>query len=1216
MHQPAHKSPVGEGNPADPPIDDPIPIGREATPADLSNDEPIPIEGEANHADLSTDDSIPIGDLILLSGTVEGHESCMLKDDGCSTNIISKDLVRRNPDTFDIVDANITISHSKKGTTEKSVQMARSATIRVGSTTYTGNWAIADCRYDVLLGMPWHEHFSPKVDYTDRTVMVDGKPLPIMESNGHKRKPTVEITNIGVKKFRSLLRKKGHRSDFEVFQVCEAHHLTAEKISKMGGDRDKKMEELLKKYEKVFVDELPGGLPPKRDVDHAIETNPDARPPHRPLYQLSPSELIAAKAYIVELLRKGKIRRSRSPYGAPLFFVRHNNQLRAVVDYRALNQITKKNSAPLPRPDEMFDRLGDAKFFSKLDLKVGFHQIRVKPEDIEKTAFKTKYGHFEYLVMPMGLCNAPATFQALMNRLFYDCIDIFLVVYMDDLLIFSNTREDHLRHVEVVLSRLKKEKLYVAPKKCSFMEEETEFLGMIVGRNGLRVNPAKIAVIQTWPRPTTLTELRSFIGLLQFFRRFIKDFSKIASPLTALTRKRSGIHKWNDTCTNAFRTLKKALVTAPVLVSPDWSKPFRCHVDASQEAVGGTLTQLDTEGSERVVAYYSRKLSDSEQDCTANERELLGLVYNLKRFRCYLEGASFDIFTDNQVLQAFLEKKNISRKEARWLDLLGQFGISKPTLVSGKVHVLGDALSRAPHVLSGSFELNNISVSRVALDFNFDKLYDTDQFFKPIFRALHGELPTDSKERDRVCRVKKLFSLNDGLLLYKNKVCVPRSHVRDLLHLAHDSKVSGHFAFAKTLARLDGFHWKGKTRDVKKYCAGCLICQQNKDGNQKKITDPQPLEIPQRRWGSVSSDFIVSLPRTSRGFDAITTYVDRLSRRVHFLPCKSDDTALDVAKSFFDNIFKLHGLPDELVSDRDPKFTSNFWKNLMKLCGIKTKMSTSHHPQTDGISEVMNRMVGNYLRCYCSLNQKDWDELLPAAEFAYNSAESTDLGCSPFEVDLGWKPKGPLDLLSHSTESPLEALNDFKKRLAAGLEDAKFSHAFAKARQAAYSAAKFKPPAYVVGDLVWLDKDLFKDAIARQQKSKKLSARRFGPFKIMELIGKNAVRLELPNSVKIHPVVHVEHTVPHRVQPAGIAQESQPKPAPVTGEDGDLEFEVGSILSHRKRGRGFQFLTLMKGAPRHEAAWQPTGDFVDRDGTVTKVFLDYIVEHGILTHLH
>ena len=649
-------------------------------------------------------------------------------------------------------------------------------------------------------------------------------------------------------------------------------------------------------------------------------------------------------------------------------------------------------------------------------------------------------------------------------------------------------------------------------------------------------------------------------------------------------------------------------------MSPSWKKPFRCHVDACQIAVGGTLTQTDDEGQERVIAYFSKKLSDAEADYTANERELLGLVYFLKRFRCYLEGSTFEVITDNQVLKHFFTKPNMSRKEARWLDLLSQFNIDSLTLRPGRIHVLGDSLSRIPHPHQ-HVKIGNIHILNVSLPSGFEDNYAGDPLFGPVHRALCGAWPSEPEKKTYLERVTKMFSLEGRVLRYQGKTCVPRRNVRELLYLAHDCEVAGHFGNAKTYGRLDCFYWKHKARDVDRYARGCMRCQQSKDGRTKRLTAPSPLEIPSRRWGSVAMDFITHLPRTKRGFDAITTYVDRLSRRVHFVPSRTSDTASDVAKDFFDNIFRLHGLPDSLVSDRDPKFTSRFWRQLLAFCNVKLKMSTSHHPQTDGTSEVMNRMVENYLRCYCSLNQDNWDVLLTSAEFAYNSSKSTDLGVSPFEMDLGWQPRSPLDLLQRA-EASVESVNQFRRRLSLSYDDAAFAHGLAKANYAARGSQKYSNPTYSVGDLVWLSREYFTDAVTKQQKSKKLGVRRYGPFKILALIGKNALRLDIPENIRCHPVVQVEHTTPHREQPADIALDIPVRPDPVPDSTGELSFEVEAILAHRKRGRGYQWLALMKGSPQHEAEWQPTRDFIDLDGTLTEAFHSYIVKQNILTHLH
>ena len=404
-----------------------------------------------------------------------------------------------------------------------------------------------------------------------------------------------------------------------------------------------------------------------------------------------------------------------------------------------------------------------------------------------------------------------------------------------------------------------------------------------------------------------------------------------------------------------------------------------------------------------------------------------------------------------------------------------------------------------------------------------------------------------------------------------------------------------------------------ESRDVKNYVQGCIVCQQKKDCIGKKLTDPLSLEVPDRRWGSISSDFIVKLPKTKNGFDCITTYVDRLSRRVHFVTSKETDTAVDVANSFFSNIFKHHGMPDSIVSDRDTKFTSKFWTSLMKLCGVKLKMSSSRHPQTDGSSEIMNRMVENYLRCYCSYQQDDWDVLLPSAEFAFNTAVSEDLGMSPFEVDIGWNPKSPLDFISGPTCNN-ESVTEFKKRLKYSLDDAKFSYATAKAGQSARASFKYKPHTYRVGDKLWINRSLFKDVYAKSQESDKLSARRFGPFQIVELIGKNAVRVDLPDNLKIHDVIHVMHTVPYYEQPGDIVDSVPSIPEPISTDEGN-EYVVEKVLKHKKRGRGYSFLALWKGYPTHEAEWLPAKNFIDKEGTINSAFLEYIKENNILHHL-
>lgn len=464
-----------------------------------------------------------------------------------------------------------------------------------------------------------------------------------------------------------------------------------------------------------------------------------------------------------------------------------------------------------------------------------------------------------------------------------------------------------------------------------------------------------------------------------------------------------------------------------------------------------------------------------------------------------------------------------------------------------KIHVLGDALSRIPQV--NNCQHSKAQVSIASFHNTLQDNYNSDQFFSPILKALKGNFPDDEVATKKLKFILPNVKYVDRILYFKDLVCVPRKNVKDLLRLAHDCPLGGHFSFLKTLSRLEKYHWNKKYTDIKRYCLGCSICQQAKDSRSKPFGIPQPLELPTRRWGSIGTDFITGLPKTASGHDAITTYIDRFSKRVHFLATSSTASAETVAKDFYCNIFKLHGLPDSIVADRDPRFTSRFWTALMRICDVQLKMSTSHHPQTDGCSEITNPMIENFVRCFCSLNQTAWDELLPAAEFSYNSAVVENLNMSPFELDLGWNPKSPVDLFARP-DSSVAAVTDLKKRLNSAAADASFSHLLAQARQQAYDSKRYVPPSYNIDDKVWLSRKYFTDAVSKTQTSRKLGVQRYGPFRVTELIGKNAIRLELPPNIKIHPVVHVEHTSRVYTQPPDIRQPLNQRPPPIPQADG------------------------------------------------------------------
>src|SRR5437868_1229306 len=421
---------------------------------------------------------------------------------------------------------------------------------------------------------------------------------------------------------------------------------------------------LIKEFQDIFPSTLPNNLPPKRTVDHSIELIPGSEPPSRPTYRLSYLEMNELKKQLSELLQKGFIRPSVSPFGAPVLFVhKKEGTLRLCIDYRALNKITIKNRYPLPRIEELMDRLIGSKYFTKIDLYSGYHQIRIKDEDISKTAFRTRYGHYEFCVLPFGLTNAPATFMTLMNNIFQPYLDKFVIVYLDDILIYSKTKEEHLKHVHIILETLRKHQLYAKLAKCEFIKQRVEYTGHFISEQGITVDSRKIDTIRNWPTPTNISELRSFLGLASYYRKFVKGFSAIASPLTALLHKDQS-YKWENLEEKSFNELKNFLTTAPILLLPDPTKQFTVTTDATDFAIGAILSQ-DQGKEQQPVAYESRKLTSAEQNYPIHEKELLAIVYAIKLWRPYLEGQRFIVITDHASLEYIKTQHNILRRQAR-----------------------------------------------------------------------------------------------------------------------------------------------------------------------------------------------------------------------------------------------------------------------------------------------------------------------------------------------------------------------------------------------------------------------------------------------------------------------------------------------------------------------------------------------------------------------
>ena len=424
------------------------------------------------------------------------------------------------------------------------------------------------------------------------------------------------------------------------------------------------IQSMLHAYSDIFPDALPIGLPPARNIQHTIQLEPNSSPPFKGIYRMSQGELQTLEKQLKELIAHEFIIPSSSPYGAPVLFVqKKDGSSRMRVDYRALNKLTIKNRYPLPRIDDLLDRLNGAQYFSSLDLMSGYHQIRITEEDVTKTAFRTPLGSYMFRVLPFGLTNAPSTFMKVMDDIFSDMRQ-FVVVYLDDRLIFSRTETEHMKHLDMVLSRLRFEKLYAKKSKCSFCRDELLFLGHVVTREGIRVDPQKVAAIQKWSTPTSASQIRSFLGLANYFRKFMQGYSKMIEPLTALLRKDAPF-VWSSDCQAAFEQVQYNLTHAPCLALPDLSlqaAPFEVICDASGFAVGAVLLQ-----NGRPIAFESRKMAPAERNYPVGEQELLAVFHAFTTWRCYLQNhQEFVVNTDHNPNVYLPTKQNLSGRQSRW----------------------------------------------------------------------------------------------------------------------------------------------------------------------------------------------------------------------------------------------------------------------------------------------------------------------------------------------------------------------------------------------------------------------------------------------------------------------------------------------------------------------------------------------------------------------
>lgn len=908
-------------------------------------------------------------------------------------------------------------------------------------------------------------------------------------------------------------------------------HLTAEET--------RQLEQLLFKYKDVFS-ENNQDIGRTERVVHRIETG------NIPPIRTQPRRLPLGKKKIEQeeikkMLDNGIIEPSKSAWSSPIVLVpKKDGSTRFCVDYRKLNEITIKDAYPLPRVDDCLDALANSKWFSSMDLNSGFWQIGMAEEHREKTAFSTSLGLFHFKVMPFGLCNSPSTLSRLLEDVLRGLQWEECLLYMDDIIVPGSTFAEALQRIEIIFERLRDANLKLKPSKCNLFQKSVKFLGHTVSEKGVHTDPDKTEVIRNWPIPKTAREIRSYLGLCSYYRRFVPGFAHTAKPLHKLCEKNSQF-TWTDDCQQAFDSLKTALMTPPILAYPIPGKTFILDTDASDRATGAVLSQKHDDG-EHVIAYLSKAMNKHEQSYCVTRKELLAVVNALKHFHSYLYGQEVLLRTDNSAVSWVQNLKNPTGQMARWLQEIGNYNL-KVTHRPGKKHTNADAMSRNPCkvcvrqdpelddqcdtvrvVTRGQTENNSNSGLRDVqfllegwntAEIRQKQLEDPnigsilvaiEDETRPTWKSVSdksGELKTLWRQWDRLRMVSGILYRrweDDDGVSFITQLIVPKSMQAQVLRYHHDIPSAGHLGAEKTLGRIkQGFYWPSMKETVSAYCHSCDQCAARKQSKRKNHAPLGSYHVgePMER---VALDILGPLPLTKNGNKYVLVMVDCFTKWTEAVALP-DQEAKTVAKAFVDTIICHFGTPLQIHTDQGRNFESNLFKEMCDLFQIDKTRTTSYHPQSNGNVERFNRTLGDMLSTFCSKKQDQWDIFLPQVLMAYRSSVNSSTGQTPNAMMLGRELILPLRAIIREPESNTAELDEenyistLKRKLQVihelGREKLKQSAIYQKK----HYDIKAKKKSYKEGQAVWLHDTTRKVGVCQ-----KLSYRWKGPYVVIKKI--------------------------------------------------------------------------------------------------------------------
>lgn len=960
---------------------------------------------------------------------------------------------------------------------------------------------------------------------------------------------------------------------------------------------------------------------------HLIRLEANTRPISQPPRRIAPAIRNKVDEMIEKLLHEGLIKPSKSPWGSPIVVVpKKGGDIRICVDYRKLNSYTIKDVYPLPRMDDILDALSNATVFSTLDLASGYHQVPMAEESQPLTAFVTHQGLFEYTRMPFGLCNAPATFQRLMDTVLSGLKWKKCLVYLDDIIIFGDTAQSHLENLKDVLEAIKNAGLKLKAEKCKFAYKEISYLGHLINEHGLKQDPEKVKSIQEFSVPPKGEKkaIESFLGMAGYFQSFIKNFNILADPLRQLVKK-DAEWNWTEECQNSFDEIKANLTNAPVLARPDLTGkyPFVVQCDASESGIGAVLLQQQKDESYKVIKYASRSLSSSERKWHVTEQEALAVIWACEKFAEYVMGTKFIVESDHSSLQWLMGFKK--GRLVRWALRAAEFNfdIVHKKGIDNKV---ADHLSRYPITdeihsdRDGRLEHNINAIEHVSAD-KSDQTYCIDLSSSSLKEKIKIAFENDSiygKYARVVLMYKKLkmgervhekcdFYLGTDMLLYrktyatspldgtrlvKNQLVIPESLRKDILLLYHDNELGGHFGRNRMILSIsDKLWWPGLTKDIRKYIASCEQCQRYK--STFKCNRPLFSSRPRHIWETACIDLVGPFPESAKGNKYICVITDLFSKWAEAvpIPAKTEDV---VANAIFTALICQHGIPQYIRTDQGREFNNSLLTRLMKRMNIKHKMTNPYYPQANGHVERFNRTLVESISKQCECEPTKWDNYIPGTLFAYRTSKHAELLMSPFEILYGRTPKLPVDIYLSDPGDIQDDCLVYNTRLTYNLQKMhktirSMLVSTAKKRDEQW-LEKAKPLILKEGQHVLIKKlrpfkvDQPKDKDVTPTISHKLESEWEGPFKVLKKSEFNTV------------IVFDEKKLTERKVAIAHCKLFQTRDEPQTIEEDPLKlFYVEEILSHQRTRKGITYLVKWQDYDEGWNSWETEKSFQETE---------------------